>query len=384
MDEKNVIYYQNCRGLRTKLNTLFANILTECYDVIILSETWLIPNITDSEIMDSRYLVFRCDRNRDATGKCDGGGVLVAVRRGLRAERAQLTTEYIDDSDGESLPALIDYVLLRFNIRGKHHLICGLYIPPNQPFSIYSSFLNALRYELDDNNLDLFYITGDFNIPFIDWERGHSGSYSALFIDSNYLLTKYIFDFLQSTNSKQQNYIKNNKGRVLDLFISNVESCTCEPPPNPLVPVDCIHPPFCILTSFNFEHIMCTRSKLSFRFLEGKYSEINEHIRSINWDDVLNHNSIELSVSVFYEKLYEIISCTYHYDLLNRISIQTGSHGRSFMCLGIKKRRGFDGRSMGHRLTMRNFHCLGIDLNYFLKSVSIATLTQLRKDLRWM
>lgn len=53
--DKITIYYQNCRGLKTKLDTLYANILSECYDVIILSETWLVPQISDSEFIDSRY-----------------------------------------------------------------------------------------------------------------------------------------------------------------------------------------------------------------------------------------------------------------------------------------------------------------------------------------
>lgn len=77
------VYYQNCRGLRTKLSTIYMNILSESYDIIVLTETWLLPEIVDSMVVDSRYLVHRCDRNLVATNKKDGGGVLVAVRRGL-------------------------------------------------------------------------------------------------------------------------------------------------------------------------------------------------------------------------------------------------------------------------------------------------------------
>lgn len=81
MIDKISIYYQNCRGLRTKLHTLFYNILVNCYDIIILSETWLIPSISDSEVVDSRYQLYRCDRDRVATGKDDGGGGAACLSR---------------------------------------------------------------------------------------------------------------------------------------------------------------------------------------------------------------------------------------------------------------------------------------------------------------
>lgn len=78
------IYYQNCRGLRTKLNTLYMNILGNSYDIIVLAETWLIPTINDCEFIDQRYIVFRGDRDRNAIKRLDGGGVLVAVLKQLR------------------------------------------------------------------------------------------------------------------------------------------------------------------------------------------------------------------------------------------------------------------------------------------------------------
>lgn len=72
-----VCYYQNCRGIRTKLHTLYMNILSHAYDVIILTETWLIPEIDNCEFIDQRYTVYRRDRNRSVTGKRDGDGVFL-------------------------------------------------------------------------------------------------------------------------------------------------------------------------------------------------------------------------------------------------------------------------------------------------------------------
>lgn len=62
-DDNLIVYYQNCGGLKTKLSDIRLNILSHHYDIIIFTETWLQPNIYDSELLDDRYLVFRRDRN---------------------------------------------------------------------------------------------------------------------------------------------------------------------------------------------------------------------------------------------------------------------------------------------------------------------------------
>lgn len=56
------IYYQNTRGLRTKTEELYNNILLSSYDIIVFTETWLNSNICNSELIDSRYILYRRDR----------------------------------------------------------------------------------------------------------------------------------------------------------------------------------------------------------------------------------------------------------------------------------------------------------------------------------
>jgi hypothetical protein len=83
------------------------NILTHTYDLIILTETWLHGNIANNEFIDSRYIVYRCDRNRMTTGRSDGGGVLVAA---LRSHRVTLCPHI--PSASLTIPHLIDSVLV--------------------------------------------------------------------------------------------------------------------------------------------------------------------------------------------------------------------------------------------------------------------------------
>lgn len=57
------IFYQNVRGLKTKTNIFFSNMLTCEYDIIILCESWLADDVLDSELFSDRYLVYRRDRD---------------------------------------------------------------------------------------------------------------------------------------------------------------------------------------------------------------------------------------------------------------------------------------------------------------------------------
>lgn len=132
-NDKLTIYYQNCRGLRTKLHILYMNILSNCYDIIILTETWLTAAILDSEFIDDRYTVYRCDRDREATKKKDGGGTLVAVLKGLRSNIVEPTFPFNKS---------IEHIIIRLPsaTTGKYDIICSAYIPPKTPECIYVAY----------------------------------------------------------------------------------------------------------------------------------------------------------------------------------------------------------------------------------------------------
>lgn len=58
------------------------------YGIIVPTETWLHSDKFDSEIIDDGYQVYRCDRDRVANERSDGGGELIAVRHALSAGSA--------------------------------------------------------------------------------------------------------------------------------------------------------------------------------------------------------------------------------------------------------------------------------------------------------
>lgn len=304
--DKVSIYYQNCRGLRTKLNTLYANILSECYDIIILSETWLVPQISDDEFIDSRYSVFRCDRDRQATGKMDGGGVLVGIRRELQASRYSLS----DKTNDLLMPTVVDCVLLKVASSkcGKQHLICGLYIPPNQACATYQAFFDSLQDLILCDPIDSYCFVGDFNLPHLNWKNSDGLHLEPSLSSSNTLTEKYFVNFLYVIGGMQYNRLCNHNGRHLDLLITNIDSCILEPPMTPLVPIDSLHPPFYATLTYALPcKPMPRTSPPGFSFIKGDYVSINNDINNIDWDFVLGNLPIENAVSIFYERMYEII-----------------------------------------------------------------------------
>lgn len=76
-------YYQNVRGLRSKIDNFFTATSDAAYDVIILTETWLNDHIPSPLLFGQAYSVYRKDRDPIRTGKSRGGGVLVAVSNKL-------------------------------------------------------------------------------------------------------------------------------------------------------------------------------------------------------------------------------------------------------------------------------------------------------------
>lgn len=134
------------------------------YDIIVLTETWLIPDIADCEVVDDRYTVFRCDRDRAATGKREGGGVLVAILKTLQPL-------YMVNVFGSSLHTHLEFLLIQLpsRDRAKRHFISAVYIPPKTADDVYISYLGLLSNILSDPVIDCFYIVGDFTLIYLNW-----------------------------------------------------------------------------------------------------------------------------------------------------------------------------------------------------------------------
>ncbi|CAH2084684.1 unnamed protein product [Euphydryas editha] len=304
------VFYQNCRGLKTKLNTIYMNILSHNYDIIILTETWLNCNIFDNELIHARYSVFRCDRDREACGRRDGGGVLVAVRIGLGARSFIPVSRTYTCAPGpyiKSSSPLVDSLLVELQTQNYYCIISAAYIPPNMPPYIYKQHLDNLQAIFQYGTMDKFIIVGDYNLPNMEWQD--TGKYLKPVFSNDYNSScMYLYNFINSFTTYQLNIFKNHNNHILDLFITNISECESSIAPVPLVPPDGNHPPFYVLvpTTINFRSIT-SKPRIEYNFHKVNFEIISEALEEIDWDLTFHGKNTEHATSAFYEVIYNII-----------------------------------------------------------------------------
>lgn len=298
------VFYQNVRGLRTKTNTFLKNVSSETYDLICVSESWLLPGIFDSELVDSRYSVYRTDRDYVGRNMSLGGGTLVAARRALAA----------DSRDVRAPPAMPDADITCVNIRISEPPLNNLlriyccYFPHNadqvNSELAFFEFISDFFIECPD---DKFLIIGDFNITNGKWHPApQSCNCYVLENPSEDSLTYNISTFLSFTNFTQHNFLLNHYNRMLDLVVSNM-SCSVEGAEG-LVPADAHHPPLrARVLAAPAPPALPPAPRTVRRFHAADYNIINTALASVNWEQHLSVDCIEVAVDNFYTVVNDII-----------------------------------------------------------------------------
>lgn len=148
------IYYQNVRGIRTKLDSLRTTIPLFSCDLFAFTETWLFAGVFTPEIGFSDHDVFRCDRSVSTSNYSRGGGVLLAVRRNLRC--SQINTRN----------STIEHVCVKFKLHSELIIIGNFYIPPYASIHQYTEMCQILEDLVFLFPLAKIIVLGDFNMPY--------------------------------------------------------------------------------------------------------------------------------------------------------------------------------------------------------------------------
>lgn len=199
------VYYQNTTGLNSKTDRFSLNLLAEDYDIVCVTESWLQADVASSELFDSRYDVYRQDRDLSISNKATGGGLLVAVKKCI-------TVTPITSWSQNSVSIQTMYLKLSIFNQEVYLVLC--YIPPPVKPKTMEDFVLKLcdRDELTDSSLILL---GDFNIAEYASQvaGGENTRYSSRMLHLNQIITFY--------NLEPLNNIKNREDRLLDLCFSN-------------------------------------------------------------------------------------------------------------------------------------------------------------------
>lgn len=121
------IYYQNVRGLRTKIDDFFLAVGDEEYDVIVLTETWLDDAIHSAQLFANSYTVIRTNRSPMNSRKTKGGGVLIAISSRLSCIRESAA---ISDS--------LEQLWIRIDMRSYIISIGVIYLPPDRKNDVHA------------------------------------------------------------------------------------------------------------------------------------------------------------------------------------------------------------------------------------------------------
>ena len=190
----------NFQSIRNKTADLELLINKEKPDIIAGSETWLNPDIYNTELFNNDYEIFRKDRLDSH------GGVLLAIKSNLIAEEIKTEPN-----------SKIESVYCKISLPNSTPLIIGsLYRPPNSTTEYMTNLCNQLSDIKTKYKNAIIWIMGDFNLPDINWN-----SYTVEKHQYKKEINELFINTVQNLNLELINKRPTRNHNTLDLFLTN-------------------------------------------------------------------------------------------------------------------------------------------------------------------
>ena len=201
----------NTQSIMPKKESLWQILESENPDIILACETWLKPDIHDSEIIpaDLEYEIFRKDRK-------DGyGGVMIGVKR-------QLVYEHVPTSENSEL------VAVKVTCKHTSVIVASLYRTTNNDLNHTVNLTNAIESLVKRYPKEVIWIGGDANLPDINW--------SLNTVSGNNYKKEINVTFLQAVENSGLDQVvdfQTSDDNLLDIFLTNrpslIQSCKSLP-----------------------------------------------------------------------------------------------------------------------------------------------------------
>ena len=188
-----------------------AILISDYYDLLCLTETWLVSAIPDTALFLNSYSIHRNNRlSTDA--KSNHGGILIAVKLRIRHTRIRIDTKYLET------------VTVKISLHEVDYLICCFYSAPKPspyriPPQLMIDLIDLLIAELKKHGCGTILIVCDLNFENTNWKQMRSTDYSeALVVEK---LFEDSFQQVITTKSKLRDVFTNNTGPVLNVSVDN-------------------------------------------------------------------------------------------------------------------------------------------------------------------
>lgn len=296
-------YYQNVRGLRSKIDNFFTATSDAAYDVIILTETWLNDHIPSPLLFGQAYSVYRKDRDPIRTGKSRGGGVLVAVSNKLAS---WLSPVKVDESL-EQLWVCVSSGELTIYVGVLY--LCPELAVDSTAMDQHIQSVSSISNHLTSKTRHILF--GDFNQPNLIWAQNDIGSVTINASESTFSgSSNTLLDGMVLHGMVQRNYVKNCFGRSLDLVFINEEAefeSHLEESVEPLIDVDPYHPPLEITMNCDTDvELIETIDDMEFDFARTDFIALNQALNRIDWSVLENMEDVDYAVSFFTDELVQL------------------------------------------------------------------------------
>ena len=204
----------NFQSIVNKVSEFHCFIDTEKPDVVIGTESWLTPDISNNEIFPPGYTPYRADRS--ATTR--GGGVFILVQNNIICtEQPQFKTE-------------CELIWVKLEVTGAHPLFIGAYYRPKEDDQPSLLELRRSVEEVRKHAKGNIWLLGDFNFPKLVWPENNP----ILKSDCSHKQVYELFlDFLDDFSFTQMTTDPTRQNNVLDLFLTTnptlVQQVNCLP-----------------------------------------------------------------------------------------------------------------------------------------------------------
>ncbi|XP_062537612.1 uncharacterized protein LOC134205922 [Armigeres subalbatus] len=298
------MYYQNVGGMNGLVEDYRLAVMDHCYDIIVLTETWLDCRTISSYIFGTGHEVFRCDRNSNNSRKSTGGGIIIAVSSRLKASVIE------DDSFNT-----VEQVWVSIQLGGRKLFVCAVYIPPDRTRDLElidthcrSVFLAS---EIASPN-DEIIVLGDFNLAGVAWAPTHNSflrpdqEHSSFHPGALRLLDNY-----STATLSQVNCIVNENNRLLDVcFVGGRYTAPfISTAPVPLVKAAPHHPSLIIgVENDDVRDYVGTSTAVSYVFGKANYCSIAEVRSNLDWQSILDPADANIAAQTFSHVLAYVIN----------------------------------------------------------------------------